>query len=62
MTAQQRGQRLNEFVAELLRYWGAGRIEANVRSVGEIDVAFAIDGTRLTGHRISAANAFAVKR
>ncbi len=46
MTAQQRGQRLNEFVAELLRYWGAGRVEANVRSVGEIDVAFAIDGTR----------------
>lgn len=46
MTVQQRGQRLNEFVAELLRYWGLGRVEANVRSIGEIDVAFAIDDTR----------------
>ncbi len=36
MTVQQRGQRLNEFVAELLRYWGLGRVEANVRSIGEI--------------------------
>jgi Holliday junction resolvase-like predicted endonuclease len=46
MTAQHRGQRLNEFVADLLRYWGAGRVEASVQSVGEIDVAFALDGTR----------------
>ena len=46
MTVQQRGQRLNEFVAELLRCWGLGRVEANVRSIGEIDVAFAIDDTR----------------
>lgn len=46
MTPQQRGQRFNEFVAELLRYWGLGRVEASVRSIGEIDVAFAIDGTR----------------
>ncbi len=26
-------------------YWGLGRVEANVRSIGEIDVAFAIDDT-----------------
>jgi Holliday junction resolvase-like predicted endonuclease len=46
MTPQRRGQRFNEFIAELLDYWGLERIEANVRSVGEIDVAFACDGTR----------------
>lgn len=46
MTPQRRGQRLNDFVAELLRCWGLDRVQANVRSVGEIDVAFAIDGTR----------------
>jgi hypothetical protein len=46
MTAQQRGQRLNEFIAELLRCWGLDRADASVRSMGEIDVAFAINGTR----------------
>lgn len=46
MTPQQRGQRFNEFIAELLRCGGLDRVEASVRSVGEIDVTFAIDGTR----------------
>src|SRR5258708_15789784 len=46
MTPQRRGQRFNELIAELLDYWGLECIEAHVRSVGEIDVAFACDGTR----------------
>ena len=46
MTPQQRGQRLNEFIAELLRCWGLDRVDANVRSVGEIDVTFAVNGMR----------------
>jgi hypothetical protein len=46
MSPQARGQRLNEFVAELLRYWGLDGAEAGVRGAGEIDVAFAADGTR----------------
>ena len=46
MAPQQRGQRFNEFIAELLRCWGLDRVEASVRSVGEIDVTFAVDGTR----------------
>jgi hypothetical protein len=46
MTPQQRGQRFNEFIADVLRCWGLDRVEADVRSVGEIDVTFAIDGTR----------------
>jgi Holliday junction resolvase-like predicted endonuclease len=46
MTPQQRGQRLNEFIAELLRCWGLDRVDANVRSAGEIDVTFAVNGTR----------------
>ena len=46
MTPQQRGQRFNEFIAELLRCWGLERVDANVRSLGEIDVTFAVDGTR----------------
>lgn len=46
ITPQQRGQRFNEFIAELLRCWGLERVEANVRSVGEIDVTFSVDGTR----------------
>ncbi len=41
-----RGQQFNELVAELLRCWGLERVQANVRSVGEIDVTFAMDGTR----------------
>lgn len=47
MTPQVRGQRFNEFVAGLLCCWGLDRVQANVRSVGEIDVAFALDGTRV---------------
>ena len=46
MTPQQRGQRFNEFIAELLRCWGLDRVDASVRSVGEIDVTFAVNGTR----------------
>lgn len=46
MTPQARGQQFNELVAELLRCWGLERVQANVRSVGEIDVTFAMDGTR----------------
>jgi len=46
MTPQRRGQRFNDFIADLLRCWGLGRVEANVRSVGEIDVTFAVDGAR----------------
>jgi Holliday junction resolvase-like predicted endonuclease len=46
MIPQQRGQRFNEFIAELLRCWGLERVEANVRSLGEIDVTFAVNGTR----------------
>jgi Restriction endonuclease len=46
MTPQRRGQRLNDFVAELFRYWGVDRVQANVRGIGEIDVAFTIDGMR----------------
>src|SRR5258708_4072236 len=46
MTPQARGQQFNELVAELLRCWGLERVQANVRSVGEIDVTFAVDGTR----------------
>jgi Holliday junction resolvase-like predicted endonuclease len=45
-TLQRRGQQFNEFIAELLGYWGVDRVQSNVRSVGEIDVAFAIDGIR----------------
>jgi hypothetical protein len=46
MSPQQRGQRFNEFIADLLRCWGLERVEADVRSLGEIDVTFAVDGTR----------------
>lgn len=46
MTPQRRGQRLNDFVAELLSYWGVDRPQANVRGAGEVDVAFAVDSTR----------------
>jgi hypothetical protein len=46
MTPQQRGQRFNEFIAELLRCWGLDRVDASVRSAGEIDVTFAVNGTR----------------
>jgi Holliday junction resolvase-like predicted endonuclease len=46
LTPQVRGQRFNDLIAELLRNWGLERVQSNVRSVGEIDVAFACDGTR----------------
>lgn len=46
MTPQRRGQRFNQFVADLLGSWGTDRVEANVLGAGEIDVAFTIDGTR----------------
>jgi Holliday junction resolvase-like predicted endonuclease len=46
MTPQRRGQLFNDFVAELLRTWGLGRVEANVRGVGEVDVVFALEGVR----------------
>lgn len=44
-TPQSRGRRFNEAIAQLLRSWG---IEAttSVRTTGEIDVAFALDGVR----------------
>lgn len=42
-TAQSRGQRLNSFIAELLGCWGI-EATAGVRSTGEIDVAFELDG------------------
>ncbi len=43
MTPQRGGQRLNDFVAELLSYWGVDRLQANVRGAGEVDVAFVVD-------------------
>lgn len=46
LTPQRRGQQFNSFIAEMLGYWGVERVQANVQSVGEIDVAFAIDSTR----------------
>jgi len=46
MTPQIRGQRFNEFIAELLRCWGVNQVQSNVHGVGEIDVAFNLDGTR----------------
>lgn len=45
-TPQRRGQQFNHFIAELLGNWGTDRVQVNVRGVGEIDVAFAVDGTR----------------
>jgi restriction endonuclease len=46
MTPQRRGQRLNDFVADLFSHWGVDPVQANVRSIGEIDVPFTIDGMR----------------
>jgi Restriction endonuclease len=46
MTPQQRGQRFNGLIADLLSCWGLDRVDANVRSVGEVDVTFSVDGTR----------------
>ena len=45
-TPQRRGQQFNAFIAEVFGYWGVQRVQANVQSVGEIDVAFTIDTTR----------------
>jgi hypothetical protein len=45
MTPQQRGQRFNYFIAEMLGCWGIDA-RANVLGSGEIDVAFQIDGQR----------------
>ena len=46
MTPQRRGQRFNQFVADLLGCWGTDRVQANVLGAGEIDAAFTLDGTR----------------
>jgi hypothetical protein len=46
MTPQVRGQRFNQFVADLLVFWGLDRVQASVRGTGEIDVTFAVDSTR----------------
>jgi hypothetical protein len=46
MTPQRRGQRFNQFLADLLGCWGTDRVQAKVLGAGEIDVAFTIDGTR----------------
>lgn len=45
-TPQLRGQRFNQFIADVLACWGIGRVQVSVRGAGEIDVAFALDGTR----------------
>jgi Holliday junction resolvase-like predicted endonuclease len=45
VTAQTRGQRFNGLIAETLRSWGIPAVP-NLRSAGEIDVAFAVDDTR----------------
>ncbi len=42
-TAQTRGQRFNAVIAETLQCWGIDA-RANVRSAGEVDVIFAVDG------------------
>jgi hypothetical protein len=42
---QSRGQRFNEIIAEMLRCWGVSA-SVSIRAKGEIDVAFAVDGTR----------------
>lgn len=44
-TPQRRGQRLNGMIAELFRCWGI-EAYADVRSKGEIDVGFVLDGVR----------------
>jgi hypothetical protein len=44
-TAQSRGRRFNEVIAELLRCWGIDA-QVSLRSAGEIDVAFAAGGVR----------------
>ena len=45
LTFQNRGQRLNFFIAELLQCFGIEAI-ANIRKNGEIDVGFELDGKR----------------
>ncbi|MEV0453820.1 DUF4262 domain-containing protein [Catellatospora methionotrophica] len=45
MTPAQRGQRFNGLITQTLQAWGIPAIES-VRSAGEIDVAFGVDGAR----------------
>jgi Holliday junction resolvase-like predicted endonuclease len=45
VSPQARGQRFNEVVAEVLRCWGVPA-KTSVRTTGELDVAFALDGVR----------------
>lgn len=45
-TAQSRGQQFNGLIADMLRCWGVERVDDSVRSVGEIDVTFVVDGMR----------------
>lgn len=45
-TPQSRGQEFNGLIADMLRCWGVERVDDSVRSVGEIDVTFVVDGMR----------------
>jgi hypothetical protein len=45
LTPQERGQRLNSFIAELLKCWGISAM-ANIRENGEIDVAFGMNSRK----------------
>lgn len=44
-TPQSRGRRFNEVIAAVLQCWGI-EAQVSVRSAGEIDVAFTVDGVR----------------
>jgi hypothetical protein len=43
--ASTRGQRFNHYLAELLQSWGI-KASASIRSAGEIDVGFELEGQR----------------
>lgn len=45
LTPQERGRRLNGFIAKLLQCWGISGM-ANIRENGEIDVAFGMNGRK----------------
>lgn len=45
-TPQIRGQQFNGLIADMLRCWEVERVDDSVRSVGEIDVTFVVDGMR----------------
>jgi hypothetical protein len=45
LTPQERGRRLNSFLAELLQCWGISAM-TNIRENGEIDVAFGMNGRK----------------